>query len=432
MTSALTHHAVLEAPPSLRALPGHIRLERLDNGLTVCLLTNRQAPVVTSALFYRAGTRDEPAGHGGVAHFLEHMMFKGSGRYGPGEIDRITQALGGVNNAFTSHDGTVYYFNFAADRWTEALAIETDRISSLTLDPEQVASERQVILEEIAMYDSEPWDSLEMAVHERLFAGHPYGRPVLGTRDELLATDHTVLRGFHSRFYRPDNTVLVVAGDVGDEALDAVERTLGRLPAGAAQRSGPTPPSVLPSSLERLERRKGEVARLLLALPAPAGSHPDHPALRLAAILLGDGRTSRLQHTLVEEEQLCVWAAADLSEGLDASMMTIAVEVVPGIEPARVEARVLELIADLFRNPPGEEELERCRQIAAADWVFGHEKVHQQAVSAGLAMALFDLEHLDRHLDQILATGPDRLLEVADRYLHPERGGVAGWSLPKS
>ncbi|MEA2602721.1 MAG: zinc protease [Acidobacteriota bacterium] len=426
------HHAVLEAPPSLRSLPGEIRLERLGNGLTVCLLTNRQAPVVTSALFYRAGTRDEPVGHGGVAHFLEHMMFKGSARYGPGEIDRITQALGGVNNAFTSHDGTTYYFNFAADRWTEALAIETDRVTSLALDPGQVASERQVILEEIAMYDSEPWDSLEMAVHERLFAGHPYGRPVLGTRDELLATDGAVLRDFHSRFYRPDNAVLVVAGDLGDEALDAIERTLGSLPAGAGARRGPTPPTVLPSSLVRLERRKGEVARLLLALPAPAGSHPDHPPLRLAAILLGDGRTSRLQHTLVEEEQLCVWAAADLSEGLDASLMTIAVEVVPGIEPARVEARVLELIADLFRHPPGDEELERCRQMAAADWVFGHEKVHQQAVSAGLAMALFNLEHLDRHLDQILATGTDRLLEVADRYLRPERGGVAGWSLPKS
>jgi zinc protease len=427
-------HAVLEAPASLKALPGRIRLERLGNGLTICLLTNRQAPVVTSALFYRAGTRDEPAGHGGVAHFLEHMMFKGSARYGPGEIDRITQALGGVNNAFTSHDGTVYYFNFAADRWTEALAIETDRIASLTLDPEHVASERQVILEEIAMYDSEPWDSLEMAVHECLFDGHPYGRPVLGTRDELLATDGAVLRDFHSRFYRPDNAVLVVAGDIGDEgdeALEAIERTLGSLPAGAAPRRGPTPPTVLPTSLERLERRKGEVARLLIALPAPAGSHPDHPALRLASTLLGDGRTSRLQHALVEEEQLCVWAAADLSEGLDASLLTLAAEVVPGVEPARVEARVLELIADVCRRPPGEEELERCRQMAVADWVFGHEKVHQQAVSAGLAMALFDLEHLDRHLEQLLATGTDRLLEVADRYLRPERGGVVGWSLPK-
>jgi zinc protease len=424
--------STLAAPAKLKSLPGRLHLERLDNGLTVCLLANAQAPVVTSALFYRAGTRDERPGHGGAAHFLEHMMFKGSARFGPGEIDRITQALGGANNAFTSHDSTAYYFNFAADRWTEALTIEADRMTALTLDPEQVASERQVILEEIAMYDSEPWDALEMAVHERLFGPHAYGRQVLGTREELLATGAAELRDFHRRFYRPDNAILVVAGDVDDSALEAVERALGGIPGGAEPRHGFTAPTVLPTGPERLERRKGEVARLLLALPAPHGAHPDHPALRLASTVLAGGRTSRLQHALVEEEQICVWIASDLSEGMDASMMTVTAEVVPGVDPARVEARVFELIAELRRTPPDEEELERCRQIAVADWVFGHEKVHQQALSVGLALALFDLEYLDLHLERLLATGPDRLFEVAERYLRPERGSVVGWSLPKS
>jgi zinc protease len=430
--AGLPHLATPEAPAALKSLPGRLRLERLDNGLTVCLLANAQAPIVTTALFYRAGTRDEPAGNGGIAHFLEHMMFKGSARFGPGEIDRLTQALGGANNAFTSHDATAYYFNFAADRWTEALAIEADRMASLTLDPEQVASERQVILEEIAMYESEPWDALEMAVHERLFAGHAYGRQVLGTRDELLATGAEALRAFHRRFYRPDNAVLVVAGELGDDALAAVERTLGALPAGTEPRTGATPPATFPASLERLERRKGEVARMLLALPAPPGSHPDHAPLRLAATVLGSGRTSRLQHALVEDEQICVWATADLSEGLDASLLTVAAEVVPGVDPARVEARVLELLADLRHRPPEEDELERCRRMAAADWVFGHEKVHQQALAVGAALAVFDLEHLDLHLERLLAAGTGQVLAAADRYLRPERGGVIGWSLPKS
>ncbi len=432
MTRRSLFHRTLEAPPSLRSLPGRLRMERLDNGLTVGLLENAQAPVVTSALFYRGGTRDESPGHGGAAHFLEHMMFKGSARFGPGEIDRLTQALGGVNNAFTSHDATAYYFNFAADRWTEALTIEADRMANLTLDPEQVASERQVILEEIAMYDSEPWDALEMAMHERLFGPHPYGRQVLGTREELQATGPEDLRDFHSRFYRPDNAVLVVAGDIGENALESVEKAMGSLPSGADPRRGPNPPTVLPSSIEPLERRKGEVARLLLALPAPPGSHPDHAPLRLAATVLGGGRTSRLQHALVEDEQLCVWVTADVSEGLDASLMTVAAEVVPGVEPARVEARVLELIEDLRRNPPSGEEIERCRRIASADWVFGHEKVHQQALSVGLALALFDLDYLDLHMERLLETDTGRLLDVAERYLRPEHGSVMGWSLPKS
>ena len=419
---------LLEAPPSL---PGEPRLERLDNGLTVCLLENRQAPIVTSALFYRAGTRDEPAGHGGVAHFLEHMMFKGSARYGPGEIDRRTQALGGVNNAFTSHDATGYYFNFAADRWAEALEIEADRMETLTLDPEQVASERQVILEEIAMYDSEPWDALEMAVHQLLFGTHAYGHQVLGTREELLATGPEDLRGFHRRFYRPDNAVLVIAGEHGDRIVDTVARTLGRVTPGAERRAGRTVPTTVPGTLVRLERRKGEVARMLLALAAPPGDHPDHPALRLLTTLLAGGRTSRLYCALVDEGQLCSFVAADLSEGLDASQTTISAEVVPDVEPARVEAELFRLLEDLFRHPPDEEEVERARQITTADWVFGHEKVHQQAISLGIAVSLFDAGHLDRHLRGLLETGPERLLEVADRYLRPERGAVLGWSLPR-
>jgi zinc protease len=414
------------------SLPGRRRLTRLDNGLTVCLLENRQAPVVTVALAYRAGTRDEPAGQGGVAHFLEHMMFKGAARYGPGEIDRRTQALGGANNAFTSPDLTVYYFNFAADRWTEALAIEADRMSGLTLGPAEVASERQVILEEIAMYDSEPWDALEVAVAARLFLPHPYGRPVLGTRGELMATDDAVLRDFHRRFYRPDNAVCVVGGDVGDEALAEVQRTLGVLPGGAARRAGPTPPERGPKSLVRLTRRKGEVARLLISCPGPAGDHPDHAAMRLLTTLLAGGRTSRLHRLLVDERQECVFVSADLNDTLDVGQITIAAEIVPGVEPARVEEAVLAQVADLVAQPPGAAELERSRQVAIADWVFGHEKVHQQTVSLAAGVALFALDHWDRHLQSLQEAGAERLHEVAGRYLRLDRGAVLGWSLPRA
>ena len=421
---------MISALPALPALPATPRLERLANGLTVCLVENRQAPIITSALFYRAGTRDEPAGHGGVAHFLEHMMFKGSARYGPGEIDRRTQALGGVNNAFTSHDATGYYFNFAADRWTEALAIEADRMANLTLDPEQVASERQVILEEIAMYDSEPWDALETEVQAHLFPSHPYGRPVLGTREELMATGRPELASFHGSFYRPDNGILVLAGDLGPDALDEVEKAMGWLPPGAPPRQA-IPPPASPTSLVRIERRKGEVARILLTMPAPPGSHPDHPALKLLVTVLAGGRASRLHRALVDEGQLCAWVSADLTESLDASQVTVAAEVVPGVEPARVEAEILRLLEETVSAPPAADELERARQISTADWVFGHERVHQQALSAGLALAVFDLGHLDRHLRLLMEAEADRVHEVAERYLRPERGGVLGWSLPR-
>jgi zinc protease len=424
--------AAVAAFPGGSCIPGRRQFARLANGLTVCVLENRQAPVVTTALCLRAGTRDDPPGHGGAAHFLEHMMFKGSARFGPGEIDRRTQALGGSNNAFTSHDSTTYYFSFAADRWTEALAIEADRMASLTLDPRQVASERQVIREEIAMYESEPWDALEVAVQARLFRGHAYGRPVLGTRGELRATGREELAAFQRRFYRPDNAVLVVAGEASEETvLGEVERTLGGLPPGAEQRAGAAP-VVWPGGMARLRRRKGEVPRLLLALAAPAGDHPDHALLRLLAALLGSGRSSRLYRALVDEGQLCSWVHTDLTESLDASHLTIAAEVVPGVEPARVEGELLGLLAELVGTRPGLEEVERARQVALADWVLHHERVEQQALSLAVALALFDAEHLDRQMRRLLAASPAALHEAAGRYLRPELGSVLGWSLPRS
>jgi zinc protease len=360
------------------------------------------------------------------------MMFKGAERYGPGQIDRRTQALGGSNNAFTSHDSTTYYFNFAADRWSEALAIELDRITALALTPEHVTSERRVILEEIAMYDSEPWDALEVAVQCRLFRGHPYGRPVLGTRGELRATGRAELASFQRRFYRPDNAVLVVAGEVGEAALEEIERYLGALPPGAAQRAGITPPSTWPARIARLRRHKGEVPRLMLALPAPAGDHPDLPAVRLLATLLASGRASRLQRALVDEGQLCSWLQADVSESLDAGHLHIACEVVPGVEPARVEGELLRLLAETVEAAPEPEEVERARQVALADWVLHHERVEQQALSLAVSLALFDAGHLDRQMVQLLAAGPAELHAAARRYLRPERGSVLGWSLPRA
>lgn len=417
---------------SLAALPGEARIERLANGLTVCVLHNPQAPLVTTALWYRAGTRDEPAGHGGLAHFLEHMMFKGSARYAPGQIDRRTQALGGSNNAFTSYDATAYYFNFARDRWEEALAVEADRMAGLTLDEAEVASERQVILEEIAMYEADPWDALERRVHERLFGDHPYGRPVLGTAPELRATGAGELAGFHRDLYRPDNAVLVVAGDVEGSALATVEASLGALPAGARPRPG-HPAARLPGELVRLERRQGELARMLLALPAPAACDPDYPAMRMLAALLGHGRTSRLQRSLVDEGQICSWVSVDVTEAQEPGVLAVAAEVVPGTEPARVEAEALARITELAETPPTRQEIERAGHMLLADWVLGHEKIHHQALAAGFGLALFeDLEHAEHQLRSLLALGPEDVLAAARRWLRPESGAVLGWSLPAS
>ncbi len=357
-------------------------------------------------------------------------MFKGSGRYAAGEIDRRTRELGGSNNAFTSHDSTAYYFSFSSEHWLEALDIEAERMDDLTLDPEEVDRERQVIEEELAMYESDPWDALDKAVHRVFFDDHPYGRPIVGKRKTLGAIDAEELRSFHREHYRPDNAVLVVAGAMGAEALARIEARFGdKEPGAPARRALPEP--VRPTCADRVERRQGDVARLLLAIPSPGADDPDYAPLRLLLTALGGPRTSRLAAKLVEDDQLCVGVSCEITESTEPSMAVVAAELLPGVEPAVVEERVQAELARLLSEPPSTDELDRARRILVADWVFGVERIHQQALAAGLAVCLFDRDYPERHLARALDATPDDLARVAERWIRPRQSSVTGWSLPE-
>jgi len=412
------------------ALPGEVETTRLDNGMTLAVVRNPQAPIVSTALVYRAGSRDEPAGRSGAAHFLEHVMFKGSGRYAPGEVDRRTQALGGTNNAFTSHDLTVYWFSFAADRWQEALEIEADRMRGLRLDAAEVDAERRVIVEEIAMYRDDPWDALEEEVRERLYGAHPYGRPILGLEEDLARVGPRELGELHRALYRPDAAVLVIAGDVGADAAEQAEKRFAALAGGAAPR--PVPAAPRRSGLARVVRSQGEVARLLVALPAPAVGEPEHAELRLVATILAEGRASRLQRRLVEEGQLCLGVSASIEDSELASSFAVAAELLPGVDPGAVEAVVAEELRRLAAEPAGEEEIARAREVFLADWVFEHDRIHQQAIATAIAIAQGEPRRPDRLLRAAVGASGERLREVASRWLDPDRDAVVGVCLPES
>jgi zinc protease len=408
---------------------------RLGNGLELILLPNRQAPIVTTVLVYRAGSRDEVQAASGAAHFLEHMMFKGSAKYGPGEVDRRTQALGGINNAFTSYDATAYYFAFANDRWQEALAMERDRMTALTLDPVEIDSERQVILEELAMYRDEPWDALELAVQAALYRGHPYSVPVLGEEEDLHAMSRAALADFQGRYYRPGNSVLVVAGDLGsvEAARAAVERAFGDLPAGAEVR--PAVPAPPPVGDERrvethVEGEGGDVARMLVAFVVPPPTHADFPGLKLLATVLGGGRSSRLQRELVDVGQLCLSADCGLAEMEFASTLSCALEVLPGVDPEDVEPRLDLELARLRDERISDDELSRARRVLEADWVFQNERIHQQGIVAALAAAQGDLDLPRRTVELAMTCDAEILRELAARYLDPRAGVVRGLSRP--
>jgi zinc protease len=285
-----------------------------------------------------------------------------------------------------------------------------------------------VILEEVAMYESDPWDALEQAVATALYGEHPYAHPVLGTREELLATGVAELAAFHAARYRPDGAALVIAGGVGEADLAAVEATLGQLAPGATARPA-LPAWEPPPQWTRVERRHGEVPRMLLALTAPPANHPDHPLLRMLATVLADGRTSRLRRRLVEESERCLFVDADASAAVGPGTFTVEAELHEGVTPAEVEEAVQEELAAVAAAPIPAEELARAHAALLADWVFGNEQAHQQALSLGFGVALFDETHAERDLAAALAASAEELREAAARWLQPERG-VVGWALP--
>ena len=408
------------------------RVRRLACGLTVGLVERRQAPIVSTVLCYRAGAAVEPPALAGLAHFLEHMMFKGSARYGAGEVDRITQRLGGDNNAYTSHDATLYQFSFAADRWREAIAMEADRMAGLRLEPEQVEAERQVILEELAMLHDDPWDALELAVVAEHYGEHPYGRPVLGHRRTLRRIGGGELAEFHRRHYRPSGAVLAIVGEVGEEAFAAVEEGFGAAVAATAgpAAAAPVPPGAAAGGGGRVELRRGELARLLVALPAPPAIEPGYAALRLLLTVLAGGRSSRLHRLLVEEHRLCSSVGAEVDETVAPGVALLACELLPGAPPAETERRLLGALGRLIADGPSEEEQRRARRQLVADWVFSRETVVQEAMATAAAMALFGAEHERRHLEQIERCGAAELRAAATR-LGAARP-VIGWSLPEA
>ena len=408
---------------------GAVRRRTLANGLEIAAFSTGHVPLVSTVLWYRTGAAVEERGRSGAAHFLEHMMFKGSPGFGPGEVDRLTQSLGGANNAFTGHDSTAFYFEFAADCWESGLDVESDRMRGLVLDAREVDHERQVILEEIAMYESDPWDALERRVQSLVHGDHPYGRAVLGTPAELRAIGPEQLRSFQREFYSPANAVLVIAGAVGEEALDAAERRFGELPRVETRRRPAGSPA--PGGRQRrLARRHGELARLLWSVRAPAWGDPRHPLLRLLTQLLTEGKSSLLHRALVEEGQLCSWVAADLAATLEPGALSIAAELLPGVEPERVEEELFRLLAAILGGDVESAQLERARRTYEADWIFGHERIHQRALTLASSIAHFDVEFPRRYLDRVLAGELDSVLAAGREVLRRD-SGVLGWSLPE-
>lgn len=410
----------------------------LRNGLQVVVITDRRAPVVTHMVWYRVGAADEPRGQSGIAHFFEHLMFKGTREIPAGDFSRVIARNGGEDNAFTSWDYTAYYQRIASDRLELVMRMEADRMRNLRFSDETFASERDVIGEERRQrVDNSPGAVLSERMRAMLWPHHPYGTPVIGWLHEIQALDRESALQFYRTWYAPNNVILVVAGDVdAEEIRPLVERHYGRL---RPTRDLPArswtvdPPNVGPMRVAHRDEkvRQPSLSRFYRATSYAIDEGREAHALDVAIDVLGGSETSRLYRELVEGQAIAVSAGASSNlSGLGGGSVSVWAAPVDGVALERLEAAVDQVIAAFLREGPTEQELARAKSTMAANAIYARDSQEGLARIFGASLAqgesIADIVGWDENVRDVTR---DEALAMARTTLDLD-ASVTGWLLP--
>lgn len=400
---------------------------RLDNGLTVIHQHIPATPVVVADVWVRAGASVEPEPWYGMAHFLEHMIFKGTKALPAGVFDWNIENRGGMSNAATSHDYAHFFVTTAASYLEDTLPHLAELLLNAEIPDDEFDRERDVVLEEIRQaYDDPDWIAFQ-TLSESVYQQHPYGRSVLGTERELLQQSPQAMRSFHRAHYQPENmTVVIVGGIAAEPAIDLVQRTFAEFAQPLhCPRSKPAPKPII-AGIRRQELclPRLEQARLLMAWTGP-GVEQLRTAygLDLLSVLLSEGRTSRLVRDLREEQQLVQGISSNFSLQRDASLFTISVWLEPE-HLERVESLVRTHLQDLQKNIMGERELARCQRLLCNDYAFSTETPSQLTGLYGYYNTIAQAELAVTYPQQIQSFDTEELLCLAQEYLSPHQYAV--------
>ena len=431
-----SHAGRVEAAPFGRSEAGGPDVSSfvLDNGLDVVVVPDHRAPVATHMIWYRNGSADDPLGQSGIAHFLEHLMFKGTERHPAGAFSKAVSGLGGQENAFTSYDYTAYFQRVARDHLGTMMGYEADRMSGLVLSDEVVSPERDVVLEERRMrVETDPNAQLSEAMAASLFVHHPYGIPIIGWMHEIEELNRHHAIDYYRRFYTPENAILVVAGDVTpDEVRRLADDTYGKIaPQGACpvrrRAREPEPRAMRRIAVADPKVEQPTLQRLYLTPSCITARDGECHALELLAEVLGGGSTSYLYRRLVLETGVAVNAGAwYMGSAIDDTRF--AVYAVPA-EDVSLEAleehvdRALRAAAEAL-SP---EAIERAKTRLVAETIYSSDSQSSLARIYGSALAIGEsVEEVRRWPADIEAVTRDRLVAVAERYLTPARS-VTGY-----
>lgn len=408
---------------------------KLPNGLELVVIPDHRAPVVTHMIWYKVGAADEAPGKSGIAHFLEHLMFKGTAKHPAGQFSQAVARIGGQENAFTSNDYTGYFQRVPSDQLKTVMEFEADRMTGLQLTDAVVLPERDVILEERNQrMENNPRARLSEQIDAALFLNHPYGKPVIGWRHEMEGLTRDDAIGFYRRFYGPNNAVVVIAGDVDPvEAKKLAEDTYGKVASRGAipPRVRPQePPPTSPRSLTLADARvEMPVMQRDYLVPSFHTAKPGQSAaLEVLAHILGSGSNSRLYRTLVVDKAVAVSAGAWYdSSAFDMSKFGIYAAPRGDVTLPQVEAAVDAVIAGVIDKGVTAEELERSKTRLIADAVYAQDNQATMARWYGSALTTGStVKDVQRWPDRIKAVTPQEVQDVAREWLDKRRS-VTGY-----
>ena len=411
----------------------------LDNGLHVVVLEDHRAPVVVHTIWYKVGAADEPLGKSGIAHFLEHLMFKGTDKMAAGELSETVTRNGGSDNAFTSWDYTAYFQRIAADRLELMMTMEADRMRNLQMTEDDVVTERNVVLEERNQRtDNDPGALFQEQRRAAQFLNHPYGIPIIGWRHEIEQLNRDDAFDFYRRYYAPNNATLVVAGDVVPEDVFALARKIY----GPIAPTDNLPPRLRPVEPPQLAERRMTmsdprvsqpyVARTYLAPERDPGAQKEAAALEfLAALLGGNPTTSVLAQKLVFEDPKAIYVSASYGGvSVDDATFGLAIVPTPDVSLEEAEAALDRAVDEFLDEGIDPAQFARLKTQLRAARIYEQDNIQRVADAYGQGLAVgLSLDDIKAWPDLLDAVTPDEVMAVAAK-VFDKRNAVTGWLMP--
>jgi zinc protease len=393
----------------------------LANGMKVLIVEEPKAPVITVQIWYKVGSRNEVMGRAGLSHMLEHMMFKGTKKYGKGEFSNIIKKNGGNDNAFTSQDYTAYFENLAADKLKLALELEADRLQGLLLDDKEFQLEREVVKEERRLRtEDNPQAYLVEQMYAQAFMEHPYHWPIIGWFNDLNAMTREDLKRHYETYYVPNNATVVIVGDVKAEAaLPLIKQYFEEIPTGHV----PAPQQIVdpPQKGERriLVKREAQLPFIYLGYKVPNFRNPDVHALAVLEHILSSGKSSRLHDALVFRKNLALAVGASYSElSADPELYSVYAVVKPGSKIEEVEKALLMEIDRLKKEAPTDKEMQKAKNQVEARHVFEQDSVFRQAMLLGTAETVgAGWQYMTNYVENLRKVTKEDVVRVIRQYL---------------